>query len=42
MMRQAGRYMKIYQDLCMRPGAITFRERSEAGGRCTLTPPDPH
>jgi len=29
MMRQAGRYMKIYQDLCKRPGATTFRMRSE-------------
>ena len=27
MMRQAGRYMKIYQDLCKRHP--TFRERSE-------------
>eukprot|EP00193_Tetraselmis_chui_P004036 CAMPEP_0177770870 /NCGR_PEP_ID=MMETSP0491_2-20121128/11205_1 /TAXON_ID=63592 /ORGANISM="Tetraselmis chuii, Strain PLY429" /LENGTH=402 /DNA_ID=CAMNT_0019288213 /DNA_START=166 /DNA_END=1374 /DNA_ORIENTATION=+ len=29
MMRQAGRYMKIYRDLCKKPGCTTFRERSE-------------
>ena len=28
MMRQAGRYMKVYQDLCKRH--TSFRERSEA------------
>merc|ERR1712137_303280 len=28
-MRQAGRYMKIYQVLCKKPGCDTFRLRSE-------------
>eukprot|EP00873_Tetraselmis_striata_P012868 jgi/Tetstr1/433132/TSEL_022464.t1 len=29
MMRQAGRYMQIYRDLCKKPGSTTFRQRSE-------------